>query len=171
MAPKPPAKAQKSSKAETLCGPGPANSNASKEDSDAVASRSQILNAIHTIKVDVVSGFDGNAIQGLQGELKAVSVRVTEAEDRIRSNQDDIASLMTQTNSMKAAIEELIFKWMTWNIGPIARTSVWMAFWRREDGSNMCAFLEKWIPEVLDEHNFPQPVLIERAHRIGGPRH
>ena len=87
MAPKPPAKAQNSSKAETLCGLGPANSNASNEDSDVEASRSQILNAIHTIKVDFISRFDGSTIQGLQGELKAVSVRVTEAEDRISSNQ------------------------------------------------------------------------------------
>lgn len=35
------------------------------------------------------------------------------------------------------------------------------------EGSDMCAFLERWIPEVL-EHNFPRLVLIERAHRISG---
>lgn len=30
-----------------------------------------------------------------------------------------------------------------------------------------CGYLEKWIPEALGVHNFPRPVLIERAHRVG----
>lgn len=31
----------------------------------------------------------------------------------------------------------------------------------------MRAYLEKWIAEVLGEDNFPGPLLIERAHRVG----
>ncbi|KAK1895150.1 LINE-1 retrotransposable element ORF1 protein [Dissostichus eleginoides] len=37
----------------------------------------------------------------------------------------------------------------------------------RKEGTDMCAFLEKWIPDVLGASNFPGPLLIERAHRIG----
>lgn len=47
-----------------------------------------------------------NAIQGVQGELKVVTVRITEAEDRISTNQDDIVSLLAQNTAMKATIEE-----------------------------------------------------------------
>ncbi|KAI4824685.1 hypothetical protein KUCAC02_013183 [Chaenocephalus aceratus] len=36
----------------------------------------------------------------------------------------------------------------------------------RKEGIDMCAFLEKWIPD-LGASNFPGPLLIERAHRIG----
>lgn len=36
-----------------------------------------------------------------------------------------------------------------------------------KEGANICAFLEKWIPEVLGEHNFPGPITIKRAHRVG----
>lgn len=64
------------------------------------------------MKEDFVSQFDGllNAIQGLQGELKAVMVHVTEAEDRISTNQDDIASLLTQNTTTRKAIDELVLK-------------------------------------------------------------
>lgn len=111
MAPKQSAKAQKLSKAET-CGVELVDANASNEDLDVAASPSQILNAIGTLKEDIVSRFDGllSAIQGVQGELKAMSSCVTEAEDRISTNQDDITSLKTQTNTMKATIEELVSK-------------------------------------------------------------
>lgn len=36
-----------------------------------------------------------------------------------------------------------------------------------EEGPDMCAFLETMIPEVFGE--FPKPLLIERAHRVGRP--
>uniref|UniRef100_A0A3Q1C1U7 L1 transposable element RRM domain-containing protein n=1 Tax=Amphiprion ocellaris TaxID=80972 RepID=A0A3Q1C1U7_AMPOC len=38
----------------------------------------------------------------------------------------------------------------------------------KEQG-DMCAFLEKWILKTLGQDNFPQPPVIERAHRVGGP--
>lgn len=168
MPPKQPPKTQKSSKAETTCGSGMAD--ASNGDSGAVASSSQILNAISALKEDFVLRFDGlfSAIEGIQSELKAVSVRVTEAEDRISANQDDVTSLKTQTNTMKAAIEELVSK--VDDLENRARRSNLrlVGLPEKEEGSDMCAFLERWIPEVLGEHNFPRPVLIERAHRIGG---
>ena len=64
------------------------NSNTSDEDT---ISPGQILNAIHTKKEDFVSRFDGllGAIQGVQSELKAFTGRMTEAEDRISTNEDD----------------------------------------------------------------------------------
>lgn len=69
-----------------------------------LASPNQILNAIHTMKEDFVSRFDTllGAIQGIQGELKAVSVRVTDAEERISTNQDDINSLKYDESPWKS---------------------------------------------------------------------
>lgn len=46
----------------------------------------------------------------MKSELKAVIVRVTEVEDRISSNDDDIASLQTQNSAMKATVEKLVLK-------------------------------------------------------------
>lgn len=64
------------------------------------------------MKEDFMSRFDGllNAIQGVKSELKSVIVRVTEVEDRISSNDDDIASLQTQNSAMKATVEKLVLK-------------------------------------------------------------
>uniref|UniRef100_A0AAV2MQL8 Uncharacterized protein n=1 Tax=Knipowitschia caucasica TaxID=637954 RepID=A0AAV2MQL8_KNICA len=36
-----------------------------------------------------------------------------------------------------------------------------------KEGLDMCVFLERWIPTTLGERNFPQPLVIERAHRVG----
>lgn len=35
------------------------------------------------------------------------------------------------------------------------------------EGKDMCAFLEKLLPEILGPENFPGPLVIERVHRIG----
>ena len=79
-------------------------------DNDTI-SPGQILNAIHTIKEDLVSRFDGlsGAIQGVQGKLKALTGRMTEAEDRICTKEDDLTSVKTQTTS-KA---NLCYGWAT----------------------------------------------------------
>lgn len=90
---------------------------------------------------------------------------VTEAEDRISTNQDDVASLKTKTNTTKQLLRSLFLNWTTWNIRPVARTDAWLAFRRRKRDPTCVPFWQKWIPEVLGEHNFPQPVLIERGHR------
>ncbi len=167
-----PAKAQKSPGPRATCGPGATSSNASNGDSATEANSSQILKAINTMKGEFVSRFDGlfRAIWGIQDELKVVSVRVTEAEDRIGTNEDDIPSLKSQNTTMKAAIEELVSK--VDDLENQARRSNLhlVGLPEKEERSDMCAFLEKWIPTVLGEHNFPQPVLIERAHRIGAAR-
>ena len=64
---------------------------------------SEILTAIRALKDDFVARFDGllNAMQGLKAGVKAITVRVTEAEDRISTNQDDITSLLADNMAMK----------------------------------------------------------------------
>ena len=168
--PKQAAKTQKSSKAEATGNPGMADANASNGDSDVAASSSPILNAISALKEDFALRFDGlfSAIKGIQCDMKAVSLRVTEAEDRISTNEDDVASLKTQTSTMKAVIEELVSK--VDELENRARRSNLrlVGLPEKVEGSDMCVFLERWIPEVLGKHHFPRPVLIERAHRISG---
>lgn len=70
----------------------------------------QILLVIQVIKEDFISRFDGllNAIEGLQAKVKAIAV--TEAEDRITTNQDNIVTLLAKNTAMKATIQELVLK-------------------------------------------------------------
>lgn len=91
---------------------------------------------------------------------------MTEAEDRICTDEDNMASLITQTTTMKAAMEELVLKWMTCKIEPAAQTSAWWVC-RSQQKEVTFAFLEKWIPDMHGEYNFPGPAQIERAHQLG----
>lgn len=111
MPQKPPAKSAKSS-TKPPDSPSSAELACSNANNDDKASFGQILDAIRTLKDDFVSRFDGlfNTIQGVQGELKTLAGRMTEAEDRVSTNEDDIASLITQTTTMKAAMKELALK-------------------------------------------------------------
>ncbi|KAM7372593.1 hypothetical protein PAMP_009751 [Pampus punctatissimus] len=119
MPPKQAAKSQKSSKTEATGDTGLADANASIGDSEVEASSNPILNAISAMKGDFVQRFDAlfSAIEGIQSDLKAMSARVTEAEDRISTNQDDVASLKTQTNTMKATIENWSDGFCAWTEG------------------------------------------------------
>ena len=112
MPPQQAAKTLKSSKAEDTGDPEMADATTSNGDSGVAASSSPILSAINAMKGEFVLRFDGllSAIDGMQSDLKAVSVHVTEAEERMSTNQDDVASLKTQTNTIKVAIEELVSK-------------------------------------------------------------
>lgn len=97
-----------------------------------------------------------------------MSVCVTEAENRISTNQNNVASLKTQNNNMKAAIEELVSKVDDLENRACHSNLNLIGLPERKEGSETCAFLERWIPEMHGEHNFPRPVLIGMAHRIGG---
>lgn len=72
----------------------------------------KILTAIQALRDDFVLRFDGllNAMQALTADVKAITLRVTAAEDRLSTNQDDIASLLAGNMAMKATIKELAFK-------------------------------------------------------------
>lgn len=54
-----------------------------------------MLTAIQSLKEDVVLRFDGllDDVQGIQGELKSVTVHFTLAKGRISSNQDNITTI------------------------------------------------------------------------------
>ncbi len=63
-----------------------------------VLAKSAILEAIHSLKSDSAVRFDGllQAINGVQCDLKALTTRVTEAEERIDNQKDNVSELRTQ---------------------------------------------------------------------------
>ncbi|KAG7518669.1 hypothetical protein JOB18_040641 [Solea senegalensis] len=75
-----------------------ASSAASNDEPD---SPELVLAAIQTMKDDFVSRFEGilGAIQGVQGDLKAMAGRMSEAEDRINNNEEDVATLKSYTTT------------------------------------------------------------------------
>ncbi|KAJ4945496.1 hypothetical protein JOQ06_023180, partial [Pogonophryne albipinna] len=141
-------------------------SNASKQQANCDASGAadanapdKVLTAIQAMKEDFVSRFDGlfSAIQGVQVDLKAVTVRVTGAEDRISTNEDDVAALLAQNTAMKTTVEELVLKVDDLENRSRCSNLRLVGMPGRKEG----------IPDVLGASHFPGPLLIERAHRIG----
>lgn len=107
-----------------------------------------------------------NAIQGVRRELKVVTVRVTEVEARIRTNQDNISSLQPQNVDLIATMEKLVLKVDNFEIHSRHSNLCLVGLPKRTEGGNLCSFLEKWLIDVFGADNFPGPPLLERAHRI-----
>ncbi len=75
----------------------------SEEGTSDVNQESAILEAIHSLKSDFAVRFDGllQAINGVQCDLKALTTRVTETEDRIGTQEDNVSELQTQNAKLK----------------------------------------------------------------------
>ena len=175
MAPKTPKQTQKLFKFDTTLSP---SKQANKETSNAseaasgtnvTTNSSEILTAIRALKDDFVARFDGllNAMQGLKADVKAITVRVMGAEDRISTNQDDITSLLANNVAMKATIKELAVKVDDLENRSRRSNLRQVGVPEGSEGTDRCMFLEGWLPKVLGADTFPGPLIIERAHRLG----
>lgn len=114
-----------------------------------------------------MSRFDAllGAIQGIRGELKEISGRMTEIEERISTNEDEVSSLQAQSQTMKSTLEELTCKMDDLENRACHSNLRMVGLPEGKEGTDMCTFLKNMIPEVLGE--FPNPLIIERAYRIG----
>ncbi len=84
----------------------------SEEGTSDVNQESAILEAIHSLKSDFAVRFDGllQAINGVQCDLKFLTTRVTETEDRVGTEEDNVSELQMQNAKLKNAIESLSLK-------------------------------------------------------------
>ncbi len=141
----------------------------SEEGTSDVNQESAILEAIHSLKSDFAVRFDGllQAINGVQCDLKFLTTRVTETEDRVGTEEDNVSELQTQNAKLKTAIESLSLKIDDLENRSRRSNLRLVGLPEKIEGKDMVAFLEKLLPEILGPENFPGPLVIERAHRIG----
>lgn len=174
MPPKPTKTTQKQVKL-TMSGEAEADAKSTEANSEEGAlsanqeSFSAVLEAIHSLKSEFTVRFDGllQAINGVQCDLKALTTWVTEAEDRISTQEDSVSELQTQNAKLKAAVESLSVKVDDLENRSRRSNLRLVGLPEKMEGRDMCAFLEKLLPEILGPENFPGPLVIERAHRIG----
>uniref|UniRef100_A0A087YS91 L1 transposable element RRM domain-containing protein n=1 Tax=Poecilia formosa TaxID=48698 RepID=A0A087YS91_POEFO len=152
----------------------PVNNESTVTDGDGLAameagSTNDLVAAINSMKDDFVKRFDSllTAIQGVQSDIRIVAARVTQAEDRISANEDSVASLQADNTATKTTIEALQLKIDDLENRSRRSNLRLIGLPEGSEGSDMCAFLEKWLPEVLGAETFPIPLIIERAHRVG----
>lgn len=108
-----------------------------------------------------------NAIQGVRCKLKAVTVRVTEVEDRIRTNHDNISSLQPQNADLIATMEKLVLKVYKFEICSRHSNLRLVSLPKRTEGVICALFWRSGWLTCLVQITFSGPPLIERARRIG----
>lgn len=125
------------------------------------------MTAIKSLKQDFHTEIGGvlAAIKEIQTDLKECSGRLTQAEEHISTAEDTLTRLQTKVHKLEAKVKSLATK----------RDDLECRSWRnnmrivgipeKEEGLDPCAFMEKWIPEIL---NIQPPPVIERDHRIAG---
>lgn len=130
---------------------------------------STVLAAINSMRIEFSSKFDGitTAIENMRKEISGCTERVSQAELRISSTEDDVTQLQTKLQAL-----ELKCKFLEDNVLDLESRS------RRNnlklvglpegmEGRDSCSFLEKRIPEALTNADLQSSVVLERAHRIG----
>jgi hypothetical protein len=133
---------------------------------------SDILQAIHSVRVDMASQFETVllAVQDVKNQVAECFGRLTQTEERISQTEDSISTLQSKTSVLEKNLAAL-----TWKIDDLENRSRRsnlriLGLPEKSEGSDACAFLESWLPEALDMEPLQKPLAIERAHRIGSTR-
>lgn len=111
-----------------------------------------------------------NAITNLDKTIKGLVKRVTEAENRISEAEDTLVGLDKTVLQLRKQNEYLLEK-----VDQLENYS------RRKniriinlpegcEGTNPVKFFTDWLPSTLGSDNFPDPIIIERAHRAFFPK-
>lgn len=140
--------------------------NASVDENNAV------LQAIYGMRTEFSSKLDGVllAINSIKNELTSCQNRITETEERISSAEDDVASLQRTARSLEEKVKALTSK--LYSQGNRSRRSNLRLINLPEsaEGGDACTFLETWLPDAVGLTPLASPMIIERAHRLSGPK-
>lgn len=146
---------------------------ASMEDDGNASSETIILQAIEGLKTEFSNKLDGviSAVNGLRGELSGCKARITETEERISTAEDDVTFLKNRCESLEGRVVTLTSKLDSYENRSRRSNLRLVNLPESAEGSDTCAFLERWLPEALGLPATATPMVIELAHRISaGPK-
>jgi len=129
-----------------------------------------ILEAISALKNDFSSKFDGvlTAINEIKSDFKDFSGRLEQAENRIGDMEDDISNDKTRITILEKQVSELTSKVDDLENRSRRSNLRLVNLPEKVEKGDAAAFLEKWLPDALGPETFPDPLIIERAHRLPG---
>lgn len=145
-------------------------------DADAIQGRDhlsgKILNEIRLMKEDFSLKLNGllAAVDSIKGDIRDISGRLTQAETRISDAEDNITTLQSKTGRVDKDLTALILKVDELENRNRRSNLRLIGLPEGTEGRDAALFLETWLPEVLGSANFPSPLIIERAHRLTGPK-
>ncbi|KAE8278203.1 hypothetical protein D5F01_LYC23720 [Larimichthys crocea] len=138
------------------------------EANDSVPSNSVILDAICSLKEDCAKQSNKmlDAINGIKAEVLSHSRRIGETEERISQAEEDLTTLQQKVGQLEETVEILRNKIQEQEDRGRRSNLRLIGLPEKTEGSDMCSFLENWLPKVFGDDLASTPV-IERAHRVG----
>uniref|UniRef100_A0A9J8B859 LINE-1 type transposase domain-containing 1 n=1 Tax=Cyprinus carpio carpio TaxID=630221 RepID=A0A9J8B859_CYPCA len=134
----------------------------------SAATNEVILSAINSLREDLSKQSTEmlDAIKSIQSDLVAQSKRIGETEERISQTEEDVTALQHKvkkleevTSFLRNKVQDLEDRGRRSNLRLVGLPE-------KAEGSDTCAFLENWLPNLLTG-TFDCAPVIERAHRIG----
>lgn len=134
---------------------------------------SSVKNEITTMKTDFTTKLDNmtTAIQDLKKEMGECNERITQTEQRISGTEDEVLDLQAQVSTLQTKNKIMEDKLLDLETRSRLNNVRLVNMPEGVEGTNVCAFLERWIPEAVGGEKTPlSPFILERAHRIGPRR-
>lgn len=147
-----------------------ANAGIVNEDSDVTLKG--IMSAINDMKTEFTTKFDGifTAVENVRKDIMDCSERVTQTEVRISSTEDDVTELQAKIKSLEGKNKTLEEKVLDLEAQSRRSNVRLVNLPEGAEGTDVCGFLERWIPEALELAPLRGMFTIERAHRLGPRR-
>ena len=140
--------------------------------SELGGAKEEILMAIDSLRSDFSTRLDGilTAVEETKKELVDCSERVTEAEIRLSTVEDEQAKLKETVRTLEKWNKTLEDKVVDMETRSRLKNLRLVNLPEGAEVPDPCSFLENWLPEVLDLAPLRSPIVLERAHRVGPRR-
>lgn len=141
-----------------------------EEDLEDANVGANILAAIGSLRTDFSTQLREVVLsnQEIKEAIGAFSERLTVAESRISKAEDDISELTGREKSLQKKVQELTIKLDDLENRHRRSNLRLIGLPEKTEGGDAVAFLQAWLPEFFGPDTFPNPVVIERAHRLPG---
>lgn len=137
----------------------------------APALNQTILNAIRQLKLELLAHLDASMdniqirLNSIHGKLSILGDQVEELEPRVSSNQDNLLDLEKRVKSMEVENVYLREKVKESENRSRAYNLRVLHVPEQAEGCDILGFMGELIPSLLGKENFPQPLILDKAHR------
>jgi len=116
-------------------------------------------------KLDAKTAEMNHSISGLKTVIDGMCSRITEAEERISSAENKLTELDSHVLRLLKEKDFLVDKVDQLENHSRCNNVRIVTLQEGGEGADPVWFFTDWIPSVLGQQHFPEPLIIERAHR------
>uniref|UniRef100_A0A8C5EJ43 LINE-1 type transposase domain-containing protein 1 n=1 Tax=Gouania willdenowi TaxID=441366 RepID=A0A8C5EJ43_GOUWI len=134
--------------------------------------KEEILGEIRKMGSEFSGRFDNvmQAIAEAQKKMTECTERMDDAEIRLSAVEDNNSGLKTEVERLGKRNKQLEEKMVDLETRSRLNNLRLVNLPEGAEGPDACAFLESWLPEVLDTTLNRNPLALERGHRVGPKR-